>query len=168
MLAPSGGRQQNGSIAPPLLCLHRIPSPCCCQVKIQVAGWVLTISAPVEQMFMTLEVGVSNQLRFLMTEQSLEHAGASFTLFLSSSAVVKLKYKDCLLASNKRAQKQRDFQCPGEMRQKLRSPRNRFILPAERPESGSLVFISPRSFSIPWSSPHRGKEKIVAVLEYIG
>lgn len=119
-------------------------------------------------MLVTLEIGESNQFRFLMAEQSLEHAGAPFTLFLSSSAVVKLKCKGCLLTSNKRTQKQRDFQGPGEMRQKLRSPRNRFILPAERPESWSLVFISPRSFSIPWRSPHREKEKIVAVLEYIG
>lgn len=138
-------------------------------MKIQVAGWVLTeISAPVEQMLVTLEIGVSNLLRFLMAEQSLEHAGAPFTLFFSSSAVVKLKYKGRLLPANKRTQKQRDFQGPREMRQELRSPRNRFILLAERPESGSLVFISPRSFSIPWRSPHREKEKIVAVLEYIG
>lgn len=107
----------------------------------------------------TLEIGVSNQFRFLMAEQSLEHRSAPFTLLLLSLAVVKLQYKGCLLAVNKRTQKQRDFQGPGELRQKLRSPRKRFILPAERPESGSLVFISPHSFSIPRRSPHRESER---------
>lgn len=88
--------------------------------------------------------------------------------FFSQFAVARLNYKGCLLTANKRIQKQRDFQGPGKMRQKLRSPQNRFILQAERPESKSLAFISPRSFSIPQRSHHREKEKTVAVLKYIG
>lgn len=136
-----------------------------CKYGLQVGLWQKSLCSNyqsytlAEEMSVTLKIGVSNQFRFLMAEQSLERRGAPFTLLLHSLAVVKLKYKGCLLAVNKRTQKQRDFQGPGELRQKPRSPRKRFILPAERPESGSLVFISPHSFSIPRRSPHTARER---------